>query len=121
MIDVVERRRLECAQSFDIGGRAGLQWYTMEYVRGKSLGQIVQSTGPLPTDLNRWQQTDRLRTQGEGLCAVGNSPDRDLRDFWNESSTLAQRYLRLLVPLLVERPLVEAYGTGEPAKEVSML
>ena len=33
-----------------VGGRAGLQWYTMEYVRGKSLGQIVQSTGPLPTD-----------------------------------------------------------------------
>src|SRR5205085_2631530 len=68
---------------------------------------------------NAGRQADRLRTQGEGLCAGGNSPDRDLRDFWNESSTLAQRYLRLLVPLLVERPLVEAYGTGEPAKEVA--
>ncbi len=37
-------------QIFDIGGRAGLQWYTMEYVPGKSLGQIVQNTGPLPLD-----------------------------------------------------------------------
>ncbi|MBI4501206.1 MAG: serine/threonine protein kinase [Gemmatimonadetes bacterium] len=37
-------------QIFDIGGRAGLQWYTMEYVPGKSLAQIVQNTGPLPVD-----------------------------------------------------------------------
>jgi serine/threonine protein kinase len=37
-------------QIFDIGGRAGLQWYTMEYVPGKSLAQIVQNTGPLPLD-----------------------------------------------------------------------
>ena len=37
-------------QIFDIGGRAGLQWYIMEYVPGKSLAQIVQNTGPLPLD-----------------------------------------------------------------------
>ncbi len=37
-------------QIFDIGGRAGLQWYIMEFVPGKSLGQIVQNTGPLPVD-----------------------------------------------------------------------
>jgi hypothetical protein len=65
------------------------------------------------------RQADRLRAQGENLCAASNVTGQALRDFRNELSALAQRYLRLLVPLLVERPLVEAYGTGEPAKEVS--
>ena len=37
-------------QIFDIGGRAGLQWYIMEYVPGKSLAQIIQNTGALPLD-----------------------------------------------------------------------
>lgn len=33
---------------YEIGGRAGLQWYTMAYVRGKSLARLVSEQGPLP-------------------------------------------------------------------------
>ena len=35
---------------YDIGGRAGLQWYTMELVSGQSVAQLVQKQGPLPLD-----------------------------------------------------------------------
>lgn len=35
---------------YDIGGRAGLIWYTMEYVRGRSLGKIVEAEGLQPVD-----------------------------------------------------------------------
>ncbi len=33
---------------YDTGGRAGLLWYTMEYVRGENVAQLVHRTGPLP-------------------------------------------------------------------------
>jgi serine/threonine protein kinase len=56
---VVERFRREAqmaaqvmhpniANTYDIGGRAGLLWYTMEYVRGKNVSRLVQAEGPLP-------------------------------------------------------------------------
>ena len=59
--DVVERFQREArtaamlshmhiVNTFDIGGRAGLQWYTMEYVRGRSLDRIVAREGALPLD-----------------------------------------------------------------------
>jgi serine/threonine protein kinase len=35
---------------YDIRGRAGLQWYTMELVPGANLAQVVQREGPLPAD-----------------------------------------------------------------------
>src|SRR5207247_448891 len=35
---------------YDIGGRAGLQWYTMELVPGASLAHIIGAHGPLPVD-----------------------------------------------------------------------
>ncbi len=35
---------------YDIGGRAGLQWYTMELVPGASLAQIIGAHGALPVD-----------------------------------------------------------------------
>jgi serine/threonine-protein kinase len=35
---------------YDIMSRAGLQWYTMEYVPGQSLAQLVQQQGALPLD-----------------------------------------------------------------------
>lgn len=35
---------------YDIMGRAGLQWYTMELVSGQSLAQLVQQQGPLPLE-----------------------------------------------------------------------
>ncbi|HXF96533.1 MAG TPA: serine/threonine-protein kinase [Gemmatimonadales bacterium] len=34
----------------EIGGRAGLLWYTMEWVPGESLAQLVARQGPLPVD-----------------------------------------------------------------------
>ncbi len=33
--------------TYDFGGRAGLLWYTMEYVPGGSLGDVVRSEGPM--------------------------------------------------------------------------
>ncbi|HLS47707.1 MAG TPA: serine/threonine-protein kinase [Gemmatimonadales bacterium] len=33
---------------YDIGGRAGLIWYTMELIEGPNLGQRVERGGPLP-------------------------------------------------------------------------
>jgi serine/threonine-protein kinase len=35
---------------YDIGGRSGLLWYTMAYVRGMSLATTVQQHGALPVD-----------------------------------------------------------------------
>jgi len=35
---------------YDIAGRAGLLWYTMEFVPGANLAQTVQRHGPLSTD-----------------------------------------------------------------------
>jgi serine/threonine-protein kinase len=35
---------------YDIGGRAGLIWYTMAFVRGPNVAQIVEREGPLPQD-----------------------------------------------------------------------
>src|SRR5881396_364556 len=35
---------------YDIMGRAGLQWYTMELVPGANLAQIIGAHGPLPVD-----------------------------------------------------------------------
>lgn len=36
--------------TYDIGGRLGLLWYTMEYVRGSNLAQIVDHDGPFSLD-----------------------------------------------------------------------
>jgi serine/threonine-protein kinase len=36
---------------YDIAGRAGLLWYTMEYVKGPNLAQLVEREGQLPLDL----------------------------------------------------------------------
>jgi serine/threonine protein kinase len=35
---------------YDIGGRSGLLWYTMELVGGPNLAQLVEKEGPLPLD-----------------------------------------------------------------------
>jgi eukaryotic-like serine/threonine-protein kinase len=35
---------------YDIMGRAGLQWYTMELVPGANLAQVVQASGPFSPD-----------------------------------------------------------------------
>src|SRR5437667_10366714 len=48
---------------YDIMGRAGLTWYSMEYVPGSNLGQVVQRNGTLSLE-----QTERLLK--EGLSAL---------------------------------------------------
>ena len=48
---------------YDIMGRAGLTWYSMEYVPGSNLGQVVQRHGTLSLE-----QTERLLK--EGLSAL---------------------------------------------------
>jgi serine/threonine-protein kinase len=59
--EVVERFRREArmaaqlvhpyiANTYDIGQRGGLLWYTMEYVRGRNLARTVQAEGPLPAE-----------------------------------------------------------------------
>ncbi len=35
---------------YDIGGRSGLIWYTMEMIRGPSLSALVHERGPLPLE-----------------------------------------------------------------------
>lgn len=35
---------------YDIGGRSGLLWYTMELVKGPNLAQMVEKEGPLPVE-----------------------------------------------------------------------
>jgi serine/threonine protein kinase len=71
---VVERFRREAraaaqlmhpniVNTYDIGRRAGLMWYTMEYVHGKNLGRVIESEGPLPLDRV-------LRLLGEALGAL---------------------------------------------------
>jgi serine/threonine protein kinase len=48
---------------YDIMGRAGLTWYTMEYVPGSSLAQVIQRHGTFSVD-----QTERLLN--EALSAL---------------------------------------------------
>jgi len=51
---------------YDIAGRSGLLWYTMEIVDGPNLGQLVQSEGPLPVEAV-------LRLLREALSALGHA------------------------------------------------
>jgi serine/threonine protein kinase len=56
---------------YDIGGRAGLLWYTMEYVAGMSLARLVEAEGPQPLDrVARWL--------GEALSALEEAHARGL-------------------------------------------
>jgi serine/threonine-protein kinase len=55
----------------DIMGRAGLTWYTMEYVPGSNLAQVVQRHGTFSLD-----QTERLLT--EALSALEHAHNMGL-------------------------------------------
>ncbi|NIM51189.1 MAG: protein kinase [Gemmatimonadales bacterium] len=59
------------ANTYDIGGRAGLLWYTMEYVRGKNLARLVETEGPQPV-----QRV--LRLLEEALTALKHAHERGL-------------------------------------------
>jgi eukaryotic-like serine/threonine-protein kinase len=75
--EVVERFRREAQLAaglshpnivniYDIGGRSGLLWYTMELIEGPSLAQLVDREGPLPLDLV-------LRLLREALSALAHA------------------------------------------------
>ena len=49
---------------YDIAGRSGLLWYTMEFVDGPNLAQLVEKDGPIPIEA-------LLRLMREGLTALG--------------------------------------------------
>jgi serine/threonine-protein kinase len=51
---------------FEIGGRSGLIWYTMELIDGPSLAQLVERDGPLPLD-------KVLRLLREALSALAHA------------------------------------------------
>ncbi|MGH7560192.1 MAG: serine/threonine-protein kinase [Gemmatimonadales bacterium] len=51
---------------YEIGGRGGLLWYTMEFVEGPNLAQLVERDGPLPVE----QVTRLLR---ETLSALAHA------------------------------------------------
>lgn len=51
---------------YDIGGRAGLLWYTMEFVEGVNLAQRIEQEGPMPFER-------MLRLMREGLSALSHA------------------------------------------------
>jgi serine/threonine protein kinase len=51
---------------YDISGRSGLIWYTMELINGPSLAQLVEREGPLPLD-------KVLRLLREALSALAHA------------------------------------------------
>lgn len=51
---------------YEIGGRSGLIWYTMELIDGPSLAQLVERDGPRPLD-------QVLRVLREGLSALAHA------------------------------------------------
>ncbi|HEU4649599.1 MAG TPA: serine/threonine-protein kinase [Gemmatimonadales bacterium] len=51
---------------YDIAGRSGLLWYTMELIQGPSLAQLVDRSGPQPLDLV-------LRLMREALSALAHA------------------------------------------------
>ena len=75
--EVVERFRREAQLAarlshpnivniYDIAGRFGLIWYTMELIDGPSLAQLVEQNGPLPLD-------QVLRLLREALSALAHA------------------------------------------------
>jgi serine/threonine protein kinase len=106
---VVERFRREArlaaafmhpsiANVYDIGGRAGVLWYTMEYVRGSSLARIVGRDGPQPVGtVVRWML--------DALDALAKAHERGMvhRDLKPEN---------LLIEADTGRVLITDFGLG---------
>ncbi len=67
---------------YDIGGRSGLLWYTMELVNGPSLAQLVEREGPLPLDrvlrLLREALSALAHAHGSGLVHRDIKPENML-------------------------------------------
>ena len=69
---------------YDIAGRSGLLWYTMELINGPSLAQLVEREGPLPLDRV-------LRILREALSALAHAHGSGLvhRDIKPENMLIA--------------------------------
>lgn len=69
---------------YDIAGRAGLLWYTMELINGPNLAQLVEREGPLPLDRV-------LRLLREALSALAHAHSQGLvhRDIKPENMLVA--------------------------------
>jgi serine/threonine protein kinase len=69
---------------FDIGGRSGISWYTMELIAGPSLAQLVEREGPLPLERV-------LRLLREALSALAHAHGAGLihRDIKPENMLIA--------------------------------
>jgi len=93
--EVVERFRREAQLAaqlshpnivniYDIAGRSGLLWYTMELINGPSLAQLVEREGPLPLDRV-------LRIMREALSALAHAHGSGLvhRDIKPENMLIA--------------------------------
>jgi serine/threonine protein kinase len=69
---------------YDIGGRSGLLWYTMELIDGPSLAQLVEREGPLPLDrvlrLLREALSALAHAHGSGLVHRDIKPENMLID-----------------------------------------
>ena len=94
--EVVERFRREAQLAaglnhpnivniYDIGGRSGLIWYTMELIHGPSLAQLVEREGPLPVER-------LLRVLREALSALAHAHGSGLvhRDIKPENMLIDQ-------------------------------
>jgi eukaryotic-like serine/threonine-protein kinase len=94
--EVVERFRREAQLAarlshpnivniYEIGGRSGLIWYTMELIDGPSLAQLVERDGPLPMD-------KVLRLLREALSALAHAHGSGLvhRDIKPENMLIAR-------------------------------
>jgi serine/threonine-protein kinase len=68
---------------YDIAGRSGLIWYTMELIQGPNLAQLVEREGPLPLD-------KVLRLMREALSALAHAHSSGLvhRDIKPENMLL---------------------------------
>jgi eukaryotic-like serine/threonine-protein kinase len=93
--EVVERFRREAQLAaglnhpnivniYDIAGRSGLLWYTMELINGPSLAQLVERDGPLPLDkvlrLLREALSALAHAHGSGLVHRDIKPENMLID-----------------------------------------
>jgi serine/threonine-protein kinase len=91
--EVVERFRREAQLAaqlshpnivniYDIAGRSGLLWYTMELINGPSLAQLVERDGPLPLDkvlrLTREALSALAHAHGSGLVHRDIKPENML-------------------------------------------
>ncbi len=71
---------------YDIGGRAGLIWYTMEMVEGPNLAQLVERDGPLTMD-----RVLRLLREGLGALSHAHAAGLVHRDIKPENMLLERR------------------------------